>query len=180
MWATGWAARPPLGTWIAGRGVVRAVGRAAPRALRLTVSRVLLSLVIVVALATDGLAARRGGFADTTSLVPVGGVLRKGTGAWRVYDPHHAHTGIGELSCWSNGILHVDLDPDGVQTGFGAATVDEHLAGDGITVGVSASLGELRLYFFRGGRRTSCDSAPFSDDHANVWLSWTQVLAVAS
>jgi hypothetical protein len=131
-------------------------------------------------------ARRPNGVADRTSLLQVGGVLRRGDGPWRVYDPHHAHTGIGGLSCDKSGVLHIYFEEVGIQTGFGSLTGDESTASEAITMGVSGSRDELRVYFYRGttsdgdAKRLSCASSRFKDTGMNLWLSWTQVMALSA
>ena len=115
---------------------------------------------------------------DSNGLVTIGGVLRRGTGEWGAYDPGHGHVGISSVTCAPDGVLHVALDPVGVAIGFGAVTPDESMARKGITVGVSASLAELRLFFYRAGKSLSCDSDLFRDRRMNAWMIWEQPMEI--
>ena len=137
------------------------------------------SLSAAVALA-DARRSHQQSVPDETALRMTGGVLRKTGGDWRVYDPSHAHLGIGALTCTSDGILHVAFDPVGLETGFGAVVPDETLAHLAVTVGVNATRSELRLSFFRGldnrgrARKLSCASSVFDTPLSNLWMTWSQ------
>jgi hypothetical protein len=152
----------------------------------LNLSRVLvvggLAVLLLSAAVTtaDERRSHRNGVPEETSLRITGGVLRKTGGDWRVYDPHHAHLGVGALTCATNGVLHVAFDPAGLETGFGVVVPDEKLAALGVTVGVSGSRDQLRVYFYRGflkngnARRLYCSSPLFDTPGSNLWLTWTQ------
>ena len=138
-----------------------------------------ISLLAIVAVA-DGRGVHRQEVPDPASLRVTGGMLRKSGGQWEVYDPHHAHLGLGALTCAHNGILHVAFDVAGFATGFGVVVPDDTLTHLGVTVGVSAATNELWLYFYRGhekngnARKLSCASSVFDTPHSNLWMTWTQ------
>lgn len=110
---------------------------------------------------------------DGVPLETAGGVLRWGTAPhWVIYGNGHIHRGITSVTCNAQGRLIVGLDVGSGQVGFGAVTVDEHLAAKGITVGVSGSKDHLTLFFYRLGRQLSCASHIFQNKLANVWVLW--------
>jgi hypothetical protein len=136
-------------------------------------------LLIVVILVLAGALTVTAQETTQDALDPAGGVLRWGEApTWQIYDSGHAHTGLAKVRCMSgpgdNGRLVLTFDRPTRYVGFGAVTVDETLASKGVSVGVSGGRAELRLFFFRSGRRLRCDSDLFRDPQSNVWVSWFQ------
>lgn len=133
-------------------------------------------LVAGVGLASSGPTAEADAITGDHRLVTVGGTIRKRDGRWLVWDPNHAHRGLGRVTCQKGGGLTVELRPVGVADGFGAVTVDGLLASKGVAVGSSANLHSLTLSFARNGKRISCRHRVFDDPGTNVWITWTQVV----
>ena len=67
-----------------------------------------------------------------------------------MFEPSHAHVGIGALTRDSDDVLHPSFDPVGRGTVFGAVVPEETLAHPAVKVGASGSRSELRLSFVRG------------------------------
>lgn len=129
-----------------------------------------------IGFATVGPPAEAEAITGDHRLVTIGGTIRKREGRWLVWDPNHAHRGLGRISCQAGGGLAVALRPVGVAAGYGAVTVDGVLVAKGVAVGTSANLRSLTLSFARDGRRISCRSKVFDDPGTNIWVTWTQVV----
>jgi len=109
-------------------------------------------------------------------LVTIGGTIRKRDGQWLVWDPNHAHRGLGKVTCVKSGGLTVDLRPVGIAAGFGAVTVDGVLASKGVAVGTCANQRQLKLTLARNGEHISCRDDVFDDSGTNIWITWTQIV----
>ena len=152
--------------------------------------RFLAALLIALALTTGSTLAdaamRPFQTADRASVLLVMGALRKYDGEWRVIDNDtHAHAGVQQVLCGSNGVLTIIFKEAGVQTGAGSgATPDEYLAQRKVTAGASGSKDQVRIHIFRGtdakgnAKRLSCKSSLFDYRTANFWFVWYQVMAV--
>jgi hypothetical protein len=105
------------------------------------------------------------------------GTIRKRDGHWLVWDPNHAHRGLGRVTCLKGGGLTVELRPVGIADGFGAVTVAGALVSEGVAGGSSANQRRLTLTFGRNGERMNCRHEVFDDPGANIWITWTQVVA---
>ncbi len=84
--------------------------------------RFLAALLIALALTTGSTLAdaamRPFQTADRASVLLVMGALRKYDGEWRVIDNDtHAHAGVQQVLCGSNGVLTIIFKEAGVQTG---------------------------------------------------------------
>lgn len=154
-----------------------AVRSASPRALLAAFLGGVLAMGVV---SPPGEAPTAGAYTITSKdrLVTIGGTIRKRDGRWQVWDPNHAHRGLGRVTCLDGGGLRIELRPVGIADGFGAVSVDGVLAARGVAVGASANTRQLSLTLARNGERISCGSEVFGDPGTNIWITRTQVVRV--